>query len=100
MKFVCDSCSTKYSIADERVRGRVLKIRCKSCNHVITVREEASQAGPAPGTGRHAQSMGEAIEGSFGPGEERGGDRTVVSTSMPPEFDDGANDEWYVSFDG
>ena len=38
MKFVCDKCNTRYSIADERVHGRVLKIRCKACNHVITVR--------------------------------------------------------------
>ena len=40
MKFVCDKCNTRYSIADERVHGRVLKIRCKACNNVITVREE------------------------------------------------------------
>jgi predicted Zn finger-like uncharacterized protein len=39
MKFVCDRCQTKYSIADERVRGKVLKVKCKSCANLITVRE-------------------------------------------------------------
>ena len=39
MKFYCDSCQTKYSIADEKVRGKVLKVRCKNCSHIITVRE-------------------------------------------------------------
>jgi predicted Zn finger-like uncharacterized protein len=39
MKFVCERCHTKYSIADEKVRGKVLKVRCKSCENVITVRE-------------------------------------------------------------
>jgi predicted Zn finger-like uncharacterized protein len=39
MKFVCDRCTTKYSIADEKVRGRILKIRCKSCSNIITVKE-------------------------------------------------------------
>src|SRR5437016_8655174 len=39
MKFVCDRCQTKYSIADERVRGKVLKVKCKTCANVITVRE-------------------------------------------------------------
>lgn len=39
MKFVCDGCKTKYSIADEKVRGKILKIRCKECNTTITVRE-------------------------------------------------------------
>jgi predicted Zn finger-like uncharacterized protein len=42
MKFVCDRCQTKYSIADEKVRGKVLKVRCKTCGNVITVREGPS----------------------------------------------------------
>src|SRR5690606_22445969 len=29
MKIVCDSCGAKYSIADEKVAGKVFKIRCK-----------------------------------------------------------------------
>src|SRR6476660_9204272 len=39
MKFVCDRCQTKYSIADDRVRGKVLKVKCKTCANLITVRE-------------------------------------------------------------
>ena len=39
MKFLCDRCKTRYSIGDERVRGKILKIRCKNCANVITVRE-------------------------------------------------------------
>ena len=35
MKIVCDSCSAKYSIADEKVAGKVFKIRCKKCSNVI-----------------------------------------------------------------
>jgi predicted Zn finger-like uncharacterized protein len=38
MKIVCDSCSTKYSISDDKVRGKVFKIRCKKCSHIIVVR--------------------------------------------------------------
>jgi predicted Zn finger-like uncharacterized protein len=53
MKFYCDKCQTKYSIADEKVRGKVLKVRCKQCAHVITVREptapvRATEPPPAP----------------------------------------------------
>ena len=44
MKFVCERCHTRYSIADDKVRGKILKVRCKSCQNVITVRE-ASLAG-------------------------------------------------------
>lgn len=42
MKFVCERCQTKYSIADDKVRGKVLKVRCKSCSNVITVREQSA----------------------------------------------------------
>ncbi len=41
MKIVCDNCSTKYSIADEKVRGKVFKIKCKKCSHIIVVKGEA-----------------------------------------------------------
>jgi len=38
MKIVCDSCGAKYSIADEKVAGKVFKIRCKRCSQVIVVK--------------------------------------------------------------
>jgi len=48
MKFVCDRCQTKYSIADDRVRGKVLKVKCKSCANVITVREARGPSSALP----------------------------------------------------
>jgi predicted Zn finger-like uncharacterized protein len=42
VKFLCDRCKTRYSIGDDRVRGKILKIRCKNCANVITVREGMS----------------------------------------------------------
>ena len=48
MKFVCERCHTKYSIADEKVRGKVLKVRCKTCTNVITVRETGASVEDAP----------------------------------------------------
>ena len=38
MKIVCESCGAKYSIADEKVAGKVFKIRCKKCSAVIVVK--------------------------------------------------------------
>ncbi len=50
MKIVCDACGAKYSIADEKVAGKVFKIRCKKCSNIIVVRgssgEEAAAAAP------------------------------------------------------
>jgi len=39
MKFICGACKTKYTISDEKVRGKVLKVKCKKCEAVVEVRE-------------------------------------------------------------
>jgi predicted Zn finger-like uncharacterized protein len=50
MKIVCDSCATKYSISDDKVRGKVFKIRCKKCSHIIVVRGTNEAASAASST--------------------------------------------------
>jgi predicted Zn finger-like uncharacterized protein len=49
MKIVCEACQAKYSIADDKVRGKVFKIRCKKCSHVIVVRGTTDGTGAASG---------------------------------------------------
>jgi predicted Zn finger-like uncharacterized protein len=66
MKIVCDSCGTKYSIADDKVRGKVFKIRCKKCSHIIVVRGGESggpeaAAAPASDGGWHLVVDGEQV---------------------------------------
>ena len=39
MRFRCDQCQTKYNIPDDRIRGKRLNIRCKTCNNFIHVSE-------------------------------------------------------------
>lgn len=41
MKFLCGSCKTKYQISEEKVRGKVLTIRCQKCGSKVRVREPA-----------------------------------------------------------
>jgi predicted Zn finger-like uncharacterized protein len=49
MKIVCDACQAKYSISDDKVQGKVFKIRCKKCSNIIVVRGTAGAAeAPAP----------------------------------------------------
>jgi predicted Zn finger-like uncharacterized protein len=47
MKIVCDACGAKYSIADEKVAGKVFKIRCKKCSNIIVVRGNAGEEAAA-----------------------------------------------------
>jgi predicted Zn finger-like uncharacterized protein len=59
MKFQCDRCQTRYSIGEEKIRGKVLKIRCKNCSAVITVREgNASTTGPEAEAKADSKSTG------------------------------------------
>jgi predicted Zn finger-like uncharacterized protein len=39
MRFVCDSCRAQYMISDEKVGAKGVKVRCKKCGFVITVRK-------------------------------------------------------------
>lgn len=49
MKIVCEACQAKYSISDDKVRGKAFKIRCKKCSHIIVVRSgEGSGLSPQP----------------------------------------------------
>ena len=47
MKIVCDNCTTKYQIADEKVSGKAFKIRCKKCGHVIVVNKSPGEPSSA-----------------------------------------------------
>ncbi len=81
MKFVCDKCKTRYSIGEDRVRGKILKIRCKNCANVITVRE------------------------GMDAGENRTGKSTMAVPLVDPSVLSGPapnalTEEWYVSIDG
>ena len=72
MKIVCESCAAKYSIADEKVAGRVFKIRCKKCGAAIVVRGDqgASEAPPAAAAG--FDYGGEAVWHAVVDGEQQG----------------------------
>lgn len=37
MKFLCPSCKAKYQLADEKVLGRSVRMRCRKCGHMIQI---------------------------------------------------------------
>lgn len=47
MQFVCDSCKATLQIADDKVKGKRLVVRCKKCGNRITISDPALGA-PAP----------------------------------------------------
>lgn len=60
MRFACQSCQTKYSIADERVTNKVVRLKCQKCGADITVRGPAAApaATPAPAASSAATDAG------------------------------------------
>lgn len=100
MKFLCDRCKTRYSIGDDRVRGKILKIRCKNCANVITVREGMTDADAnAPEPRRNAKPTTlapPASPASEAPAGALGAAFASAMTKPPPALEE----EWYVSIDG
>ncbi|MBA3462213.1 MAG: zinc-ribbon domain-containing protein, partial [Deltaproteobacteria bacterium] len=100
MKFLCDRCKTRYSIGDDRVRGKILKIRCKNCANVITVREgmtDADAADSGPARRSKPTTMSPPIEtASPAPAGALGAAFASAMTKPPPALEE----EWYVSSDG
>ena len=45
MKITCQACQAKYTIADEKVVGKIVKIRCKKCGASIVVNGNEPSAG-------------------------------------------------------
>ena len=54
MKFLCEQCKAKYQIADEKVVGRTVRMKCRKCGHMIEVRAAvtessvSTESGPPP----------------------------------------------------
>ena len=47
MKFSCERCGKRYATAEAPAPGRVYKIRCKACGHLIVVKGAAAPSSPA-----------------------------------------------------
>ena len=77
MKFVCDRCQTRYSIADEKVRQKILRIRCKTCANVIVVQDERLASSAASSSSSMPRSFRLAATGSNG--GEHGGVNPVAN---------------------
>lgn len=95
MKFLCDKCKTRYSIGDDRVRGKILKIRCKNCANVITVREGMDIAPSEP---RRNPTMAiQAVQVAESAPQGALGAAFASQLAKPPPA---LEEEWYVSMDG
>ena len=126
LKFLCDNCKAKYQIADEKVAGKTVRMKCRKCGHQIEVRAAVTETSVAsspprpmseaprpPPRSSLATSLSAtkprapstphagALAGAF--------QRQVheAPASLPPGSHGGSNavelsvtDEWYVAING
>jgi len=57
VRLVCDSCGTRFRIADELVRGKALSVRCRSCSKVLEVTALPTPAREGRGTPHRARRL-------------------------------------------
>jgi predicted Zn finger-like uncharacterized protein len=105
MKISCQSCQAKYTIADEKVLGKIVKIRCKKCGATIVI--NGNEGGTSSQSGQPAAD-GNAYDYAGGAGGEQwtvnvadGDQRTMTLEEISTAYRSGVvNDDTYCWKDG
>jgi predicted Zn finger-like uncharacterized protein len=66
MKISCQACAAKYTIADEKVLGKIVKIRCKKCGATIVVNGNDPSASAGAAAGEPARAYDYVAQGAHG----------------------------------
>ena len=97
MKITCPSCDAKYSIADEKVQGKVAKIRCKKCGATIVVGGQGSEAAASAPDQPAAAASGASYTVSVSDSDQR----TMTLAELVDAYNTGVvTGETYVWADG
>lgn len=98
MKFSCDRCQTRYSIGDDKVKGKILKIRCKTCGNIVVVREQIPTVqGEASG---YAVPQRSGVTMATGTGPTSAAATTAPTAPTAPTTQGGSGVDWYVAIKG
>lgn len=103
MKIQCQSCQAKYTIADEKVLGKVVKIRCKKCSSTIVINgnEQAASASSDAGAGTDVFDYASGSNEPWTVNVADGDQRTMTIEEIVAEYKTGVvNDETYCWKDG
>lgn len=104
MKITCHSCAAKYTVSDEKVQGKTVKMKCRKCGATIVVggaqhadapQDEATVAAGGPDAG------GDLAAGSFLVNVNDGDQRTMTLAEVADAYRSGVvNADTYVWADG
>ncbi|MEM9194454.1 MAG: GYF domain-containing protein [Myxococcota bacterium] len=94
MKFLCGNCKAKYQIADEKIAGRTLRMKCRRCSHDIIIKgpgSKASEVGkkPAAKAGSKPAQAGSSLGADF---------RRSIASNAPATAPAAPTlDQWHVA---
>jgi predicted Zn finger-like uncharacterized protein len=74
VKFFCEQCKAKYQIADEKVAGKTVRMKCRKCGHLIELRAEVTES----------SAIAHAPAASLGPGATQAGASAKPAAPKPP----------------
>ncbi|MEZ4262064.1 MAG: zinc-ribbon domain-containing protein [Polyangiaceae bacterium] len=102
MKIQCQSCQAKYTIADEKVLGKVVKIRCKKCSATIVINGNEQPAAAEDNADTHVfDYTAQGGQDQWTVNVADGDQRTMTAPEIAAEYRAGViNDETYCWKDG
>jgi predicted Zn finger-like uncharacterized protein len=68
VKFLCDQCKAKYQIADDKVAGKTVRMKCRKCGHLIEVRAAVTETSVATESAPPPAVAGPAASATPAPG--------------------------------
>jgi predicted Zn finger-like uncharacterized protein len=98
MKITCHSCGAKYTVSDDKIQGKTVKMKCRKCSATIVVgNAQADGASAAADAG----DAGSPPPGSFLVNVADGDQRTMTAAEIADAYRGGTiTDDTYVWADG
>ncbi len=97
MKITCHSCAAKYTVSDDKVQGKTVKMKCRKCGATIVV-------GGSAGPGEGASDDGGGVDlpaGSYLVNVAEGDQRTMTLAELVDGYNQGVvTADTYVWADG
>lgn len=102
MKITCHSCGAKYTVSDEKVQGKTVKMKCRKCSATIVVGGAAQPGTEADGAhGADDAHATDAPAGSYLVNVAEGDQRTMSLAEVVDAYNSGViTAETYVFTDG
>jgi predicted Zn finger-like uncharacterized protein len=67
VKFLCEHCKAKYQIADEKVAGRTVRMKCRKCGNSIEVRAAVTETSVNAKVPTEPPPAGSSVHDASGP---------------------------------